>query len=89
MNSYFGVAAIFVIKQISGEVMMIVANMTDIAVRHSHYQCINRIDEGSSHHLRPFLATNSANIYTAAAVLAGQAFLVAICRLSKPRRETK
>jgi hypothetical protein len=68
---YFGVAAIFVIKQISGEVMMIVMNMTDIEVRHGCYQYSNRVEEGSSHHLRPFLPSNSADIYTAAAVLAG------------------
>ena len=49
---------------------MIVTNVTDIAVRHSHYQCINRIDEASSHHLRPFLPINSADIYTVAATLA-------------------
>ena len=53
---------------------MIVTNMTNIAVRYSHYQCINRIDEGWSHHLRSFLATNSANIYTAAAVLEREGF---------------
>jgi hypothetical protein len=69
-NSSFGVSAIFIIKQISSEVMMIVTNMTDIAARHSHYQCVNRIDEGPSYHLHPSLPTNSANICTVAATLA-------------------
>ena len=51
--------------------MMIIMNMTDIEVRHGCYQYSNRVEEGSSHHLRPFLPTNSADIYTAAATLAG------------------
>ena len=74
MNSYFGVAAIFVIKQISGEVMMIVTNMTDVVVRDGYYQYSNRIDEGPLHHLCPFLPTNSADIYTATAVLVREGF---------------
>ena len=49
---------------------MIVTNVTDIEVRHGCYQYSNRVDEGSSHHLRPFLPTNSADICTVAAVLA-------------------
>ena len=69
MNSYFGVAAIFVIKQISGEVMMIVTNMTNVSVRHDHYRHCNRVDGGMSNLLRPFSSTNSANICTAAAAL--------------------
>jgi len=70
VNSYFGVAVIFVIKQISDEVMMIVMNVTDIVVRHGCYQYSNRVNEGSSHHLRPFLPAESADIRTVAATLA-------------------
>ena len=54
--------------------MMIVTNMTGVVVRDGYYQYSNRIDEGPLHHLRPFLPTNSADIYTAAVVLVREGF---------------
>ena len=69
--------------------MMIVTNMTGVVVRDGYYQYSNRIDEYPLHRLRPFLPTNSADIYTAAAVLVREGFFNGHLQVKKtpPRDE--
>jgi len=52
-------------KRILGEVMMIVANITDVVAIDGHYRPCNRVDEHPLHLLRPFLTPNSPDICVA------------------------
>jgi len=49
---------------------MIVANITNAVVIHSHYYPRNRVDEWMSHFFCPSLSIKSLDIYAAMAVLA-------------------